>query len=236
MTVVRYAGVLFDLFGTLVAPYRTREHREIMRVCADQLGISFDDCYRFSGQTYARRMRGDFANMADNFDAIVRQTGRQATRAALVRAARSFEQFTLESLEAVDGALALLDWLTERGMRLGLVSNCAPDVPKLWNRLAFAKYFDYCAFSCEVGAVKPEPAIYRAALEALGLSPAETLYVGDGSDEELSGAAACGVQPVLVMADLSNTYDDRRSDVEGWIGPRIRSLAELPTLIEEIDG
>ena len=232
---MRYAGVLFDLFGTLVAPYRTREHREVMRICADTLGIGFEDCYHFSGETYPRRMRGEFPSMADNFDEIARLAGRRVTREAAKKAERVFEQFTRESLEPIDGALDLLEWLTERGLRLGLVSNCAPDVPRAWNQLALARYFEFCAFSCQVGAVKPEPTIYRTAVEALGLAPAETLYVGDGSDEELSGAAGCGLRPVLVTVDLSNTYDAQRSDVDGWSGPVIHGLPNLRALIEEID-
>lgn len=231
-----YAGVLFDLFGTLVAPYRTREFKEIMRSCAAQLGISFEDCYRFSGVTYPRRIRGELASMADNFAEIARLAGRRASRDAARKAEDLFERFTLESLAPVDGTLELLEWLTDRGLRIGLVTNCAPDVPKLWDRLAFARYFDHCAFSCRVGAVKPEPEIYRAALDALDLRPEETLYVGDGSDNELTGAAGCGLRPVLVTADLSNTFDAQRSDVDRWTGPRIRTLAELRALADDLEG
>lgn len=79
--------------------------------------------------------------------------------------------------------------------------------------------------------MKPEPAIYRAALDALHLLPDQTLYVGDGSDEELSGAARCGMRPVLISIDLSNTYDAQRKDVDAWSGPVIRVLSELSGLI-----
>ena len=106
----------------------------------------------------------------------------------------------------VAGAIETLEWLTACGLRIGLVSNCAPDIPRLWSTSVFAKYFDYCAFSCQVGAVvKPDPAIYCSALDAHGLLPDQTLYVGDGSDEELSGAARCGLWPVLIAIDLSKT-------------------------------
>jgi len=115
------------------------------------------------------------------------------------------------------------------------VSNCAPDIPRMWSESVLAKYFDYCAFSCQVGAVKPAPEIYRAALDALGLLPDQALYVGDGSDEELSGAARCGMQPVLIAIDLSNTYDAQRKDVDAWSGPVIRALSELPVLVEGIE-
>jgi putative hydrolase of the HAD superfamily len=111
------------------------------------------------------------------------------------------------------------------------VSNCAADMPRAWGTSAFAQYFDYCAFSCQVGAVKPDPAIYRAALDALSLPPEQTLYIGDGSDEELSGAARCGMQPVLITIDLSNTYDAQRQDVATWGGPVIQTLPELLALV-----
>ncbi len=83
--------------------------------------------------------------------------------------------------------------------------------------------------------MKPEPAIYRAALDALSLLPDQTLYIGDGSDEELSGAARCGMQPVLIAVDLSNTYDTQRKDVDAWSGPVIRALSELSGLIGDIE-
>jgi putative hydrolase of the HAD superfamily len=224
---VRYSGVLFDLYGTLVPPFRMREHVEMIRQCAEQLGLPFEDCHRYWGQTFPQRMRGEFAGAADNFAWVLRQMDRRATRGALARAEAIYAQFAAEGLQPVAGAVEMLACLRSRGLRIGLVSNCAPDIPALWAQSVLAQYFDHCAFSCQVRAVKPEAAIYQAALDALGLAPGETLYVGDGSDEELSGAACCGMHPVLIAVDLSNTYDARHPDVEGWTGPVIRSLSEL---------
>jgi putative hydrolase of the HAD superfamily len=227
--------VLFDLFGTLIAPFRMREHRDVIRDCADLLGIGFDDCHRGNIETFPQRIRGEFATMGDNFDWIMQQLGHRATDHALAQAVERYEQFTIASLVPVAGALDLLEWLTSRGVQVGLVTNCAPDIPHVWGRSAFAPYFNHCAFSCEVGAVKPDPAIYRAALDALNLQPAKTLYVGDGSDEELSGAARCGLNPVLISVDLSNTYDAQRVDVDEWTGAVIHSLSELPRLVDSIE-
>jgi putative hydrolase of the HAD superfamily len=170
-------------------------------------------------------------SVADNFRWVARQTGVHLTPQALVPAATVYERFTAASLVPVVGAIETLEWLTACGLRLGLVSNCAADMPRAWSTSAFAPYFDYCAFSCQVGAVKPDPAIYQAALDALSLPPEQTLYVGDGSDEELSGAARCGMQPVLITIDLSNTYDTQRQDVVTWRGPVIQALPELSALV-----
>ena len=230
---MRYPGVLFDLYGTLVPPFRMREHTEMIRECAAQLGLPFEACHRGWGESFPRRMRGEFASVADNFHWVLRQANRRATRGALARAGASYGRFAAEGLQPVAGAVEMLECLSSRGLRIGLVSNCAPDIPWLWGQSILAKYFGYCAFSCQVGAMKPEAAIYHAALDALGLMPDETLYVGDGSDEELSGAARCGMHPVLIAVDLSNTYDARRPDVEGWTGPVIRSLSDLIGLLAE---
>ena len=59
---------------------------------------------------------------------------------------------------------------------MGLVTNCAPDIPEFWHRTAFARFFDHCAFSCRVRAAKAKSGkITGAALDSLGLSAAETL-------------------------------------------------------------
>jgi putative hydrolase of the HAD superfamily len=228
---MRYAGVLFDLFGTLIPPFRMREHIEVLRECAQTLGLSFEACYRCWGETYLQRTRGEFVSVADNFRWVARQTGVQLTHQALTHAEAVYERFTADSLIPVAGAIETLEWLTACGLRLGLVSNCAADMPRAWSTSVFAPYFDYCAFSCHVGVVKPDPAIYRAALDALSLLPEQTLYIGDGSDEELSGAARCGMRPVLITIDLSNTYDAQRQDVATWRGPVIRALPELSALV-----
>jgi putative hydrolase of the HAD superfamily len=232
---VRSSGVLFDLFGTLIAPFRRREHMDALWEWASRLGISFEDCHRYWGETFPRRVRGEFASVADNFDWIARRMGQRLTPHALRNAEEAYERFTAEGLAPVAGAVETLEWLSSRGLRIGLVSNCAPDIPRMWSESVLAKYFDYCAFSCQVGAIKPEPEIYLAALDALGLLPDQDLYVGDGSDEELSGAARCGMQPVLIAIDLSNTYDAQRKDVDAWSGPVIRALSELPVLVEGIE-
>ena len=74
----------------------------------------------------------------------------------------------------------VLDALKDSGCRLVLLSNTS--VPHIewvrdhWNVL---ERFDECVLSCEVGAVKPEPAIYRAAVERIECAAAECLYVDD---------------------------------------------------------
>lgn len=63
---------------------------------------------------------------------------------------------------------------------LALLSNTDPiHVECLEDRFTFGRHFPVRIYSCRVGASKPSPAIYRAALEALGVAPREALYIDD---------------------------------------------------------
>lgn len=81
------------------------------------------------------------------------------------------------------------------GVRIGLVSNCTADVSDMLAGSALGGLFDVEIFSATAGMMKPDPRIYLLAAESLGVEPQRCLYVGDGSDHELSGAAAAGMTP-----------------------------------------
>ena len=221
------AGVIFDLFGTLVSPFRRREHIQTMRACAGILGLEYEVFHREWVEIYPQRVRGEFSSLAEGFDYVARRLGTAASDGELVECERVYLEFTRGSLAPLEGVVETLEFLRSDGVRIGLVSNCAADVPRVWSSTALAGYFDYTAFSCDLGTAKPQPEIYFAAIENLGLSPGEILYVGDGSDEELTGAVRCGLKPILVRVDLTDTYDPHRRDVELWSGESIRRIPEV---------
>ena len=97
------------------------------------------------------------------------------------------------------------------------------------------QFFKSAAELATAGAVFPQ-IVPRHVVGGKGHTPpSETLYVGDGSSQELSGAARCDIQPILLSVDLSNTYDPQRTDLEAWKGPTIRALSELPRFLEETE-
>ena len=87
------------------------------------------------------------------------------------------------------------------GLRLVVVSNW--DV-SLHNRLAetgIAELVDGAIASAEVGAPKPDPAIFAHALTMAGVPAAQAIHAGDSLPEDVEGARAAGVEPVLVCRD-----------------------------------
>jgi putative hydrolase of the HAD superfamily len=90
--------------------------------------------------------------------------------------------------------IALTRDLQSRGMRLGTISNCMAEDARPWSRCALAPQFACAVFSYAAGCVKPDPRIYLMAIEQLAVSPAETVYIGDGGDDELAGAGRAGLR------------------------------------------
>jgi putative hydrolase of the HAD superfamily len=111
---------------------------------------------------------------------------------------------------------ALLEALRDRDLKVGLVSN-AVDPPALLHRdleqMGIAQRLDVAVFSSEVGWRKPHPAIFARALEAVGVEPGQTLFVGDTLATDIAGASALGMhtcQALWFRAD----EDDRAPEPE----------------------
>lgn len=223
------SAVLFDLFGTLVRPYSRTAHTACVTDAAVILGVDAEVCLAQWRDTWPQRARGELATIEENLRLLAPSPDSDAVATAADRVRR----FTIDSLEPQPGALELLDRLAAADIATAVVSNCAPDVAQLWPTTAFAARITETVLSCEVGAMKPDPAIYRIALDRLGIDPSAAVFVGDGSDDELSGARQLGIAAILVDVDHSDTYDPARGDVHAWDGPRVAALAHLSARFTE---
>jgi putative hydrolase of the HAD superfamily len=88
--------------------------------------------------------------------------------------------------------------LRAAGIRLGVVSNSDGQVEQALAVSGLRDYFDVVIDSSLVGVEKPDPAIFQAALDALGIGPGEALYVGDVYEVDVVGARAAGIEAVLL--------------------------------------
>ncbi len=102
-------------------------------------------------------------------------------------------------------------------VRIGIVSNWSTSLRRILEVHDLIDPFEVIIGSCEEGIEKPDPAIFLLALDALGTSPAETIYVGDSLEADVAGAHATGMTPLLI---------DRRGRHVGHPS-RIESLVEV---------
>ena len=96
-----------------------------------------------------------------------------------------------------------LERLRAFGLRLGVVSNSDGRVDEALRAAGVREYFDVVIDSTLVGVEKPDPRIFQAALDSLGVAPEEALYVGDLYEVDVLGARAAGMEAVLLAANTA---------------------------------
>jgi putative hydrolase of the HAD superfamily len=230
-SVTRLRAVVFDLFGTLVPEFPLSAWTGMFEGMAAAVGADPSAFRRDWEETVVERQTGGFADVGSNLREICRRLGLHPSDEGVAGALEVRAELYGTWFRPQPGAVETLRWLREQGYGSALVSMCAPDAPRLWAASPLSGLVDVLVFSCEVGLRKPDPAIYLAASDRLGIVPAECLYVGDGSYRELSGAAAVGMTPVRIL-DPSEEAEMLRPDRDDWVGREIRSLLQVPALLE----
>jgi putative hydrolase of the HAD superfamily len=86
----------------------------------------------------------------------------------------------------------------ERGWRVVVASNWDVSLHDVLERLELAPLLDGIVTSAEAGARKPEPAVFEQALALAGAAPQDAIHVGDSIHEDVAGARAAGIEPVLL--------------------------------------
>jgi HAD superfamily hydrolase (TIGR01509 family) len=95
---------------------------------------------------------------------------------------------------------ATLETIRGRGLRVGVVSNVPADLRPVFAKHALDGLVDSFTHSFEVGAEKPDPAIFLAAAKSLGVGPSETLMVGDHIVD--AGAERAGMRAFILPAEF----------------------------------
>jgi HAD superfamily hydrolase (TIGR01509 family) len=137
------------------------------------------------------------------------------------------EQLCWDRAVRVDeDALQVLSWLGAHGIKRAVCSN-APFPPEMMRRQVdsngVGELMDAVVFSSELGRRKPAPEIYRATLEAVGVSADRALFVGDRVREDYDGPRAVGMRALICTAHATEPPP------EGI--PTIASLSDLPGLL-----
>jgi len=223
-----YRAVVFDFFGTLTrSVQRGPQHAEIAR----SLGADPEAVRGVLDRTFRARARGRYGSAEATLRWVIEQAGgRPRTdqlRAGVPARVDALKADTRLRADAVSALAAI----KRRGLSTALISDCTHELPAFLPSLPVAPLLDTTIYSVRLGVCKPDPRIYLAACEDLGVRPDECLYVGDGGSHELTGAAAVGMTPVRLAApDLANhlVFD---ADTN-FAGRTVRSLTEIVGLID----
>jgi len=229
---MKYKTIIFDLFGTLVDSVSLEEHRKVMAQMASVLSIPSKDFQRLWMDTSFKRATGVFQDKQANIEHICDSLGVPVEPTQIELAARISIDATKRLMKPRPCAIEVLSSLKSEGYKIGLISNCSPEVPSIWEDTPLANFMDAVVFSCLVGLAKPAPDIYRLTIEKLAVEPGSCLYIGDGTSHELEGASQAGMHPVLILVPDEESNNPYRNISVDWDGPTISSLCDiLPMLL-----
>jgi putative hydrolase of the HAD superfamily len=194
-------AVLFDFGGTLDAdgvPWKERFFRlfqaEGVRCGADAFGPAFyraDDALvgavppGLSWRETVRRLAGGVARNLGLRDGLL---GEKITA-----------YFLSEAGERLKASAALLAPLSRR-YRVGIVSNFYGNLAAVCREVGLAPFLSVVVDSAQVGCAKPDPRIFRIALEAVGVQPAQAVFVGDSMRRDMAGARGVGMPHIWLRA------------------------------------
>lgn len=200
------SGLLLDVGHTLLRPvrpvgqlYAEVAARHGLRRDPDAVDRAFRRAFRASTPPGRLRYEGD---------------GRPFWRAVVAASLHTDSRAIFEDLYGFfgqpeawvlrEGAVEALAELREGGVGIALVSDWDTRLRPLLTRMGLLARVDHLSVSCEVGAEKPDPAIFLDACAALGRPPGDTLHLGDDPLRDARGARLVGCRAWTWGEDLQD--------------------------------
>jgi len=244
-------AVFFDLYGTLlILGDMKRAWSDWMEVlyaslCPQESAVtrkSFADCcHQFFGKEEPKAEIGDGLTVFERrINRLVASLGSQLELRQLKETAtRAVETWQTHVQLDPDAPTVLSNLATSN--KLALISNFdhPPHAHRVLRETGLAGCFETIVISGEVGIKKPDPGIFRIALERTGLHPEEVVYVGD-TQEDVDGANAAGIKPILIARPedpqrpriLDYTRDNERVSNTIILSNSVTTIGSLGEIID----
>ncbi|MEO8424536.1 MAG: HAD family hydrolase [Actinomycetota bacterium] len=204
-----YDAVLLDLYDTIVWSEWFRLRDAIATRIGDDMEA--DRLQKAFEQTRPARGVGEFGSVEGDMAAVLEAAG-VTHDATLVDELVELERIHLANgVHLYDDVPSGLAALRQHGVKTALVSNCSHSTRPVVERLGLESAFDRVVLSYEVRAMKPDPAIYHAALDQLGGVPPERAVFVDDQPPYCDGAAAIGLEARLIL----RANEDVPADLDG---------------------
>lgn len=198
-------AVLLDLYDTVAEG----AWGDLARMVIDRIGVERETLFHAFDETRPARSVGAFGSAEGDLAAVIAACGVQPDP-ALVRELVALEREVLPArVRLFEDSLPVVRALRAYGIRTALISNCSHSTRPIVDALGLDDEFDEVLLSFEVGAAKPDPAIYREALGRLGNPAPERSVFVDDQARYCDGATAVGLRTLLIVRQDADP-------AEGW--------------------
>jgi putative hydrolase of the HAD superfamily len=215
-------AVLLDLYDTLA----WTEWKSMRLELEERLGLERRALLQAFERSRPKRSTGAFGSAEGDLTAILEAAGVSADPELVRELAERTTTFLQTGVSLWEDSLPVMRELRRRGLRVAIVSNCDHSTRPVVERLGLVDDADAVILSFEVGAAKPAPEIYRAALERLNVEPENALFVDDQA-AYCDGAAALGIQAVLIVRDGAEPAEGVSEPGGHRVITDLRALLEL---------
>ncbi|MBE5957132.1 MAG: HAD family hydrolase [Lachnospiraceae bacterium] len=207
-------AVIFDMYETLITHYACPLYFSD-EMAADS-GISIDEFRKEWRETEHERSVGTYTT--DEIVAGILKHNHCYTEELLNCIMFKRIQTKEECFQHMHvDILPLLNVLKERGILIGLISNCFSEEAQVIRKSILFPFFDGAVLSCEEGVEKPDETIFYRCLDQLGVKPEECIYVGDGGSQELEAAKVLGMLPLQALWYLTERSAHRITKKDEFI-------------------
>ena len=222
-------AMVFDLFETLITEWPTPPHG--VSKLAPVLGCEEQrDAFRAAWKARSLAVRTGRLSFRDALRDIVTSLGGSPDEGTLQRVCEERIRAKAAPFDRIEPEIiAMLDALRTRDVRIAVISNACREDVTAWPASALASRVECALFSFEAGVAKPDPAIYLEATRRLRVDPSETVYIGDGQDDELAGAERAGLRAFKALWFASRWPHFREEDASSNV-PRLRSIEQIADL------
>lgn len=217
-------AVFFDLYETLITEWDGDQKKATYSVA--KLGLD-EHVYRKAwAERIDRRMTGAFENHQCALEDILKSNNQTVDKRIIDKIhLQRVHAKTVPFLNIDSDVINTLHLLKKMNIKLGLISNCAPEEVESWSQSPLAEIFDTTIFSYKVKYAKPNPKIYSIACEALQVAPQDTIFIGDGGSNELQGATDVGMN-----AYQATWY--RQSNFHGDVFPKLNNPGDVIGIVK----
>jgi len=137
---------------------------------------------------------------------------------AINKIAKAFgDCILLEPPSLITGVKEVITDLYKMNITLGIISDTgfSPGLilRELLEKNGILQYFTYFSFSDETRVSKPHPLAFRTILEPIGISPAESLHIGDIEKTDIEGAKNFGMKAIRFSGDKTNEIYKENSEI-----------------------
>ncbi len=194
------AAVLFDFGGTLDAdglPWRERVYRLFVDEGVAVARARFDPVF-YAADDALVGVIPPALSLRETVARLVASISGALGLADPTVADRVTSRFLAATVEGLRDNTPLLARLARR-YRLAIVSNFYGNLERVCDETGIRPLFGAIVDSARVGCAKPDPRIFRHALDTLGTTPAAATFVGDSAPRDMAGARALGMRHIWLV-------------------------------------